>query len=112
MVEHGVFEGSTDYITLRPESNQRPERSVIGEEYKARFGAEETKIPVEKTSAMTAHVNNFLECIRTRNKPRLDVTTAACAQVLITMSVESYRKGKILYFDEREFKVKDKPPRV
>lgn len=106
MVEHGMFEGRTDHITLRPE------RRVMTEEYKAKFGAEEVQIPVERKDSMITHVNNFLECIRTRKKPTLDVETAACAQVLITMAVQSYREGKILYFDEKAFRVKDKPPRA
>ena len=106
MVEHGQFEGRTDYITLRPE------RRVMDDAYKAKFGAEETKIPVDKKDAMTAHVDNFLACIRSRQKPTLDVETAARAQVLITMAVDSYRQGRILYFDERRFKVVTKPPRA
>jgi len=108
MVEHGVFEGRTSHITLRPE----PRVIDDNEEYKTKFGAEEVKIPVENTPAMSLHVTNFLDCIRSRKKPTLDVGTAACAQVLITMSVESYRKGKVLCFDERAFKVRDKPPQA
>jgi len=106
MVEHGMFEGRTDHITLRPE------RRVIDEAYKAKFGDQEVKIPVDPKDAMTAHATNFLECIRTRQKPTLDVETAACAQVLISMAVQSYREGRILYFDEKAFKVVGKPPRA
>jgi len=106
MVEHGMFEGRTDHITLRPE------RRVIDEAYKAKFGDQEVKIPVDPKDAMTAHATNFLDCIRSRQKPTLDVETAACAQVLISMAVQSYREGRILYFDERAFKVVPKPPRV
>jgi predicted dehydrogenase len=106
MVEHGQFEGRTDYITLEPE------RRVIDDAYKAKFGAEVTKIPVDKKDAMTTHVDNFLACIRSRQKPTLDVETAARAQVLISMAVQSFRQGKILYFDERNWKVVDKPPRA
>ncbi|MEK7404034.1 MAG: Gfo/Idh/MocA family oxidoreductase [Acidobacteriota bacterium] len=105
MVEHGRFEGATEYITLRPE------RRVTDDAYKAKFGAEDVKIPVDKKDAMTTHVNNFLESVRTRQKPTLDVETAACAQVLITMAVQSYREGRILYFDEKAFKVVPKAPR-
>ncbi|NWG13858.1 MAG: Gfo/Idh/MocA family oxidoreductase [Acidobacteria bacterium] len=106
MVEHGQFEGRTEYITLRPETR------IISDEYKAKFGAAETKIPVDKKDAMRAHVANFLECVRTRQKPTLDVETAACAQVVISMAVQSYREGRILYFDEKRWKVGPKPPRV
>ncbi len=54
-------------------------------------------------------MNNFLDCMRTRKKPHLDVETGACAQVLITAAVESYRQGKVLYFDEKKWKLSDKP---
>ncbi len=112
MVDHGRFEGKTDFITLRPETrnvreNGEVTKKAIGENYK--FGLDEQKIPVEQYDSMTAHINNFLDCMRTRKKPRLDVETAACAQVLITMAVESYRQGKVLYFDEKKWKIVDKP---
>jgi predicted dehydrogenase len=107
MVEHGMFEAPTDHITLKPE------KRVLAkdEEYKGKFGLEPVNIPVEKQNVMADHINNFLSCMRTRQKPTLDVETAARAQVLITMSVQSYRQGKVLYFDEKKFKVLEKPPR-
>src|SRR5579862_2235948 len=112
MVDHGMFEGKTDNITLRPEvryvreGSDRVKKLTIPD-YK--FGMEEQKIAVDQYDAMTAHINNFIECIRTRKKPRLDVETGACAQVVISMAVESYRQGKVLYFDEKKWKVSDKP---
>ncbi len=106
MVEHGQFEGRTDFITLRPE------RRVMSDAYKAKFGDSEVKIPVDKKDEMRAHVENFLECVRTRQKPVLDVNTAACAQVAITMSVQSYREGRVLYFDPQRWKVVSKPPKA
>ncbi len=106
MVEHGQFEGTTDHITLKPE------RRVIDAAYAEKFGKEETSIPIDKEDSMAVHVKNFLSCIRSREKPTLDVETAARAQVLITMAVMSYREGRVLYFDEKNFKVVPKPPRV
>lgn len=108
MVDHGQFEGRTDHITLKPE------RRVIGkdEAYKAKFGSEDTSIPVDDKDSMELHVQNFLDCMRSRQKPTLDVETAARAQVLITMSVMSYREGRVLYFDERNWKVTPKPPKA
>ena len=38
-----------------------------------------------------------------------DVETGARAQVLISMAVQSYREGRMLYFDDKTWKVKDKP---
>ena len=106
MVEHGQFEGRTEYITLRPEMR------VISEEYKGKFGSAEKRIPVDAKDAMRTHVLNFLDCVRTRQKPTLDVETASCAQVVISMAVLSYREGRILYFDEKKWKVGPKPPKA
>ncbi|HUQ91044.1 MAG TPA: Gfo/Idh/MocA family oxidoreductase [Bryobacteraceae bacterium] len=106
MVEHGRFEGETDHITVRPE------KKVVSAEYKAKWGTDDITLPVEKTNAMHVHINNFLSCIRSRQKPTLDVETGARAQVLITMAVHSYREGKVLYFDEKNWKVVDKPTKA
>jgi predicted dehydrogenase len=114
MVEGGQFESVVDHITAKPEVSRRrpsrdaaPEVKPMFEGYK--FGTTDQVIPVDKTDTMSTHINNFLESMRTRQKPHLDVETAACAQVLITMAVESYRQGKVLYFDEKRWKVSDKP---
>ncbi len=106
MVEHGMFEGRTDSITLRPETR------VNSDAYKGKFGTAESKIAVDRNDPMPIHVGNFLDCVRSRKKPTLDVDTAARAQVLITMSVQSYREGRVLYFDEKNWKVAAKPPKV
>jgi hypothetical protein len=58
---------------------------------------------------METHVKNFLSCMHTRQKPTLDVETGARAQVLITMAVHSFREGRVLYFDEKTWKVSPKP---
>jgi len=106
MVEHGRFEGYSPFITVKPE------RRIIDAEYKAKWGEEPVKIAVEENDTMMAHIGNYLDCIRSRQKPRLDVETAAKAQVAITMAVQSYRQGKVLYFDEANFKIVDKAPKA
>jgi predicted dehydrogenase len=114
MVEGGQFESVVDHITAKPEVSRRrvsrdaaPEIKPMFDDYK--FGTQDQVIPVDKTDTMATHINNFLDCMRTRQKPHLDVETAACAQVLITMAVDSYRQGRVLYFDEKRWKVSDKP---
>jgi len=67
---------------------------------------------VKETNTMQTHVGNFLDCMRSRQKPTLDVETAGRAQVLITMAVQSYREGRVLYFDKDKFKVVPKAPRA
>lgn len=103
MVEHGRFEGFAPHITVKPE------KRVVSAEYKAKFGDEPVKIEVENKDTMYTHIGNFLDCMRSRQKPTLDVETAGHAQVAITMAVQSFRQGKVLYFDEKSFKVVDKP---
>ena len=115
MVEHGRFEGATPNIIVRPEKvrvkeNDQVVMKPINPDYK--FGLEEQKIEVEQYDPLVAHMNNFLDCMRTRKKPHLDVETGACAQVLITAAVESYRQGKVLYFDEKKWKFVDKPAKA
>ena len=109
MVEHGRFEGFAPYLTMKPETVGRDNaKKNINPDYK--FGKEDVKIAVEEYSAMERHVDNFLKCIRTRETPTLNVEIAARAQVTITMAVESYRRGKVLYFDEKKFQIVEKPP--
>jgi predicted dehydrogenase len=109
MVEHGQFEGSTPDIIIRPEKVrvQGAQDRHTFPDYK--FGSDEIHIPVEQKDMMQAHIGNFLQCMRTREKPHLDVETAAHAQVLINLSVESYREGRVKYWDEKEWKSVDKP---
>ena len=99
MVDHGKFEGVTDHITIRPE------KATIDDAYKAKFGADESRIPIDQVDVERTHFANFLDCVRTRQKPHLDVQTAARAQVLISMAVQSYRERRSLSFDETTWKV-------
>ena len=106
MVDDGMFEGKTDHITVIPE------KGVISADYKAKFGEDKITIPVDQKDAMQAHVGSFLDCMRTRQKPVLDVDTALHAQVTISMAVQSYREGRVLYWDEKAMKVVGKAPKV
>jgi predicted dehydrogenase len=109
MVEHGMFEAPTPDIIVRPEKvhiEGQPGRQTFPG-YK--FGSDEIKIPVEQTNMMQTHIGNFLQCMRTREKPHLDVETAAHAQVLISLAVDSYREGRVKYWDEKNWKAVDKP---
>jgi predicted dehydrogenase len=103
MVDHGMFERKTDHITLIPE------RQTIDEAYKAKFGDKEIAIPVEDKNDMVTHITNFLDCMHTREKPTLDVDTGYHAQVTINMAVQSYREGRVLYWDDKNQKVVNKP---
>jgi predicted dehydrogenase len=106
MVDHGMFEGRTDHITLIPENR------VIraDEDYKTKFGEKEQQIAVDQKDAMATHVRNFLECIRSRQNPTLNVDVALRAQVTISMAVQSYREGRVLYWDNKAMNVTPNRP--
>jgi predicted dehydrogenase len=105
MVDHGEFEGRTDHITVIPE------KRVISEAYKEKWGSGEFRIPVEAKPDWI-HMQNFLDCVRSRQKPMLDVETALRVQVTITMAVDSYREGRVLYWDDKNMKVTPKAPKA
>ena len=104
MVEHGRFEGRTDYITVESEP-------IYREPFVSKYGSDNVQIKVEDRGR-DAHMKNFLECIRTREKPRLDADTAYRAQVTISMGVMALRQGKVLYFDPDLEEVTDTAPRM
>jgi len=52
-----------------------------------------------------SHMDNWLDCIRTRNKPHLDADTAYKVMVAIALGVESYRKEKVMRFDSEKEEV-------
>jgi predicted dehydrogenase len=116
MVDDGKFEGRTDHITVIPETMRTgPNHEITaigGPEYATKFGTSTITIPVDPKDAMQTHVGNFLSCMRSREKPTLDVDTALHAQVTISMSVQSYREGRVLYWDDKTMKVVPKPPKA
>jgi predicted dehydrogenase len=111
MVEHGMFERYSPYLTVKPELVRAPNSDSKEEspfpDYK--FGKDEIKIPVEQSDMMMLHVGNFLQCMRSREKPHLDVETAAHAQILINLAVESYRDNKVKYWDAEKWMTSDRP---
>ncbi len=90
MVPQGEFEGRVDYITVKPEG-------IAKDKFKQKYGSLEVMLECEKRES---HMENFLRCVRTREKPILDAVTAYKAMVTIAMSVQSYREGRVLYFDD------------
>ncbi len=109
MVEHGMFEAPTPNIIVRPEKVRIEGQQGRHPFPDYKFGADEIRIPVEQYDMMQAHIGNFLRCMRTREKPHLDVDTAAHAQILISLAVDSYREGRVKYWDEKNWKSADKP---
>lgn len=103
MVPQGQFEGKVDYITVTAERQFK-------DKFTQKYGSAEVKLETDKTRE--DHMTNFLRCVRTREKNVLDAPTAYRAMTTIGMAVESYRSGKVLYFDERNERVTDRPIQV
>ena len=101
MVPGGRFEAKVDYISVTPQR-------IVKLNWEEKYGADEIKINCEPRED---HMQNFLRCVRTREKPVLDALTAYKAMVTIGMSVQSYREGRVLYFDERKQKVVSDAPK-
>jgi predicted dehydrogenase len=106
MVDHGRFESMVPYITVKPEVQRG--KALGGDKYAEKFGTAEKRIEIDQTDPMQVHVGNFLDCMRTREKPHLDVETGARAVVVINLAVQSYREGRTLYWDEKHWKASDK----
>jgi len=102
MVPEGRFEGRVDHITVTPER-------IAKKKFVEKYGTEEMVIQTEKRED---HMENFLRCVKTREKNVLDALTAYKAMTTIGMAVQSYRDGKVLYFNESTQRVTDKPVEV
>jgi predicted dehydrogenase len=107
LVNHGQFEGMVQKITVTPEVSRG--KAIGGDKYAEKFGTKPIEIPIDQKDPMQIHVENFLQCMRTREKPHLDVETGARAVVVINLAVESYRTGKTLFWDAKNWKASDKP---
>ena len=99
MVPDGRFEGRVSQITVTPE---RIARKAFAE----KWGKEEIQLQAETREN---HMENWLRCVKSREKPVLDALTAYKAMTTIGMAVQSYREGKVLYFNEATQRVTDKP---
>lgn len=102
IVPDGRFEGRVDSISVTPQP-------LAKERFKQRYGTIEMKLECEPRES---HMENFLRCVRTREKPVLDADIAYRAMVTVGMSVQSYREGRMLYWDAAREKVVADPPRA
>jgi predicted dehydrogenase len=115
MVDHGMFERMVPSITVKPQQHRVRDAegfkmaAIGGDAYEKKFGLKDIVIPVDQRPMMEAHIENFLKCMRTREKPRLDVETGAKAVVVINLAAQSYREGKTMYWDAKNWKASDKP---
>jgi predicted dehydrogenase len=55
------------------------------------------------------HMDNFLDCVRSRQEPNLPAHLGYQAMAAIAMGVQAYRQHEVLFFDRRREKVGTKP---
>ena len=90
----------------------RPER-LYSEQFRDRTGKEILRVEVDnrdQQTARTAHMRNFLECVRTRAKPVFDARFGYQVMVAIKLGVDSYRLGQMMAFDPESERILDRPP--
>ncbi|MDE0628275.1 MAG: Gfo/Idh/MocA family oxidoreductase [Bryobacterales bacterium] len=90
----------------------RPER-IYADEFRRRTGKDLVRVEVDnrdQQKARTAHMLDFIECVRTRRKPVFDARFGYQVMVAIKLGVDSYRSGRQMCFDPRTERVLDRPP--
>jgi predicted dehydrogenase len=60
---------------------------------------------LERVNIGRRHTDNFFACMRSRKKPVLDAELGYQIMVAIKLGVDSYREGKVKFFDARARKV-------
>ena len=85
-----------DYADIFPESPY-----VV--EFAKKYGDHQVRMDGVGNEGDLKHVDNFLDCVRTRKQPNCHADIGYKVSVACDLSVRSYRNGKVYYFDpERE----------
>jgi hypothetical protein len=80
------------------------------DEFKKKTGAESLKVDVTLAPRGShPHMDNFLDCVRSRQEPNLPARLGYQAMAAIGMGVQAYRQHEVLFFDRRREKVTNKP---
>ena len=85
-----------DYADIFPES-------PFVEEFIKKYGNDQVRVDGVGNEGDLKHVDNFFDCVRSRQLPNCHVDIGYKVSVACDLSVRSYRTGKVYYFDaERE----------
>ena len=90
-----------DYADIVPES-------PYVSEFAKKYGQTEWRIDGVGNEGDLKHVDNFLDCVRTRQQPNCNADTGYKTLVATDLSVRSYRNGKMYYFDPQQERVFEK----
>jgi hypothetical protein len=64
-----------------------------------RAQVQEIKSPDRESVGDVAHVRNFLDCVKTRNKPNADAKTGCRSTIPCLLAAMAVRTGKAYSFD-------------
>jgi hypothetical protein len=68
-------------------------------EFAEKFGKEELIIPGLGNEGDDKHVDNFFDCMRSRQEPNCGAALGYTTMTHIALAVRSYREGKMFHFD-------------
>lgn len=92
----------TDFATLAAEP-------PYAKEFAAKHGADQMIIQGVGNEGDLKHVENFLDCVRSREQPNCHADLGYKVMTTIDLSVRSYREGKMFYYDAQRERVLDHP---
>jgi predicted dehydrogenase len=81
-----------DYADIFPES-------PFLEEFNKKYGNDQVRVDGVGNEGDLKHVDNFFDCVRSRQLPNCNVDIGHKVSVACDLSVRSYRTGKVYYFD-------------
>ena len=84
---------------------------IAASKFTERHGAAELRLPTEVKDLHVVHMENFLDCVRSRQKPNLDAEFGYQTMVAIGLGVDAYRESRQLAFDPATQKVLKAAPR-
>lgn len=90
-----------DYADIVPES-------PYAEEFIKKHGAAMVRVDGVGNEGDLKHVDNFLECVRSRQQPTCHADLGYKVMATVELSVRSYRNGKVYYFDAERERVLEK----
>ena len=87
-----------------PKNRQFDHAQIIAEqpyrkEFVEKWGKEEVIIPGLGNEGDDKHVDNFFDCVRSRQEPNCSASLGYTTMTHIALAVRSYREGKMFYFD-------------
>jgi predicted dehydrogenase len=88
----GTIEFRGKELLVKPEP-------IYLKKFKEKTGQEQVLFPIEGKDLHVAHMQNFFDCVRSRQKPNLDADFGYKTMVAIGLGVDAYRESRQLAWD-------------